>query len=200
MQIPSSMMLLGRTRGMKMNNKAYDLASYSFSRGEQILVDTNIWLYLFPAPGNPQLGFARQYSSAFSRLVNAQAQPVLDPMVLSEYLNRYCRIEWEGHFKVQYPKYKHFRHSGDFQAVASSAQSFATRILNFCQIHTISANELDLYQALADFASGQTDFNDALLVDICKKRNLKLMTNDADFQRGGIEVLTTNPRLLRACP
>ncbi len=46
-----------------MNNKAYDLSSYSFSRGEQILVDTNIWLYLFPAPGNPQLGFARQYSS-----------------------------------------------------------------------------------------------------------------------------------------
>ena len=37
-----------------MNNKAYDLASYSFASGEQILVDTNIWLYLFPAPGNPQ--------------------------------------------------------------------------------------------------------------------------------------------------
>lgn len=183
-----------------MNNKAYDLASYSFSLGEQILIDTNVWLYLFPAPGNPQQRFARQYSSAFSQLVKAQAEPVLDPMVLSEYLNRYCRIEWEGHFKAQYPKFKHFRQSRDFPAVASAAQSFATRILNFCQIHTISANELDLIQALADFAAGQTDFNDALLVDICKKRNLKLMTNDADFQRGGIEVLTTNPRLLRACP
>lgn len=183
-----------------MNNKAYNLSSYSFSQGEQILVDTNIWLYLFPAPGNPQRGFAHQYSSAFSRLVNAQAQPVLDPMVLSEYLNRYCRIEWEGHFKVQYSKFKQFRQSGDFPAVASSAQIFATRILKFCQIHPISPDELDLNQALADFALGQTDFNDALLVDICKKRNLKLMTNDADFQRGGIEVLTTNPRLLRACP
>ncbi|MHB1632662.1 MAG: type II toxin-antitoxin system VapC family toxin [Acidithiobacillus sp.] len=185
---------------MKMNNKAYDLASYSFLHGEQILIDTNIWLYLFPAPRNPQQRFFSQYSSAFSRLVKAQAEPVLDPMVLSEYLNRYCRIEWEGHFKTQYQKFKQFRQSRDFPAIASSAQSFAAKILSFCQIHSIPADELGLNLALADFASGQTDFNDALLIDICKKRNLKLMTNDADFKHGGIEVLTTNPNLLKACP
>lgn len=92
-----------------MNNKAYDLAYYSFTFGEYILVDTNIWLYLFPAPGNPHQSFARRYSTAFSRLVGAQAQPVLDPMVLSEYLNRYCRIEWEGNFKSQYQTFKLFR-------------------------------------------------------------------------------------------
>ncbi len=183
-----------------MNNKAYDLASYSFTSGEQILVDTNIWLYLFPAPGNPTQQFAHQYSSAFSNLVSAKAQPVLDPMVLSEYLNRYCRIEWEGNYKSKYEKYKKFRQSSDFQTVVSSAQAFAKRILHFCNIHSVSADELDLNQALKDFVSGQVDYNDALLVDICKKRNLKLMTNDADFQRGGIEVLTTNPRLLNACP
>ncbi len=182
-----------------MNNKAYDLASYSFASGEQILVDTNIWLYLFPAPGNPHQPFAQKYSTAFSRLISAKAQPVLDPMVLSEYLNRYCRIEWEGNFKAQYPRFKQFRQSVDFHAVASASQIFAGRIVNFCQIHSVSPDELDLNQALADFVSGQVDFNDALLVDLCKKRNLKLMTNDADFQVGGIEVLTTNPRLLRAC-
>lgn len=182
-----------------MNNKAHDLASYCFASGEQILVDTNIWLYLFPAPGNPLHPFAQQYSTAFSRLVSAQAQPVLDPMVLSEYLNRYCRIEWEGNFKSQYRSFKQFRQSVDFHAVASSAQIFAGRILNFCLIHSVSSDELDLNQALMDFVSGQVDFNDALLVDLCKKLNLKLMTNDADFQNGGIEVLTTNPKLLRAC-
>lgn len=183
-----------------MNNKAYNLASYSFSSGEPILVDANIWLYLFPAPGNSQQFHAQQYSTAFLRLVSAHAQPVLDPMVLSEYLNRYCRIEWEANFKAKYQTFKQFRKSADFQAVVSSAHVFAAKILSFCQVHSVSANELDLNQALADFKSGQVDFNDALLVDICKKRNMKLMTNDADFQDGGIEVLTTNPRLLKACP
>lgn len=183
-----------------MNNKAYDLASYSFSSGEQILVDTNIWLYLFPATGNPQRKFATQYSRAFSRLVRAKAQPILDPIVLSEYLNRYYRIEWEGGYKSKYSIFKDFRKSTDFGPVASAAQSFALKILEFCHVHSTPANELDINQALADIASGQVDFNDALLVDICRKHNLKLMTNDADFQCGGIAVLTTNPRLLTACP
>ena len=183
-----------------MNNKAYDLTSYSFSQGEEILVDTNVWLYLFPAPGNPQQRFAGQYSSAFASLVSSQAQPVLDPMVLSEYLNRYIRIEWEGNYRSKYPRFKDFRNSQDFSAVATAAETFAQKILSFCEIHSIRADELDLNQALSAFSAGSEDFNDALLVDICKKRNLKLMTNDGDFQRGGIEVLTTNPRLLRACP
>ena len=187
-------------RTITMKNKAYDLSSYSFSSDEQILVDTNVWLYLFPAPTDPSNRFATQYSTAFSSLVSAKAQPVLDPMVLSEYLNRYIRIEWQGNYKSRYPKFKDFRNSSDFLSVSSAAETFAKRILNFCQIHSIPANELDLNQVLTEFSTGGVDFNDALLVDICKKRNLKLMTNDGDFQDGGIEVLTTNPRLLRACP
>ena len=182
-----------------MNNKTYDLASYSFSSGEQILVDTNIWLYLFPAPRNPQQQFAKKYSGAFSRLLGAKAQPVLDPMVLSEYINRYFPIEWEGGYKSKYSTFKSFRKSTDFGQVASAAQSFALKIMGFCHVHSTCANELDINEALADLASGQVDFNDALLVDICKKHNLKLMTNDADFQYGGIDVLTTNHRLLTAC-
>jgi predicted nucleic acid-binding protein len=184
---------------MKMNNKAYNLASYSFSSGEQIMLDTNIWLYLFPAPGNPQHHFANQYSSAFSRLISAKAQPVLDPMILSEYLNRYCRIEWEGSYKSKYSTFKSFRKSVDFGRVVSVAQSFALKILGFCHVHSIPANDLDIKQALASLASGDVDFNDALLIDICRKQNLRLMTNDSDFRHGGIEVLTTNPRLLSAC-
>ena len=182
-----------------MKNKAYNLSSYAFSSGEQILIDTNVWLYLFPAPGNPPYNFARQYSNAFANLVSAKAQPVLDPIVLSEYLNRYIRIEWAGNYKSKYPKFKNFRNSLDFPAVVTSAQIFAKKIVSFCKVHSIPANEMDLNKALADFSSGNVDFNDALLVDICKKRNLKLMTNDGDFQKGGIDVLTTNPRLLRDC-
>ena len=74
------------------------------------------------------------------------------------------------------------------------------KFFGFCQTNLVSSNESDIKLALAGFASGKTDFNDALLVNICKKQNWKLMTNDADFQHGGIEVLTTHPQLLKACP
>ena len=182
-----------------MKNKAYNLNSYSFSSGEQIFVDTNIWLYLFNPPRNPQFRFARSYSSGFSNLVNAKAKPVLDPMVLSEYLNRYCRIEWAASFKNTYREFKNFRKSQDFAGVASDAKLFASRIIDCCMVHDTPASDLDLAQALDDFATGQIDFNDAVILDVCKKHNLKLLTNDSDFQTGGIEVLTTNPTLLRAC-
>lgn len=183
-----------------MNNKAHDLSSYSFSPGEQVLVDANIWLYLFPAPSKPNKSFAKKYSDAFSRLVQAKGKPIIDHMVLSEYLNRYCRIEYEGGFKGSYATYKDFRNSSDFQTVSSAAKIFVTTILSICRSHTVAAHELDLNKAVAAFESGMLDFNDALFVDICKQRNLKLMTNDGDFLHGGIDVLTVNPRLLQACP
>ncbi len=182
---------------MMMMNKAYDLSSYSFSKGEQILVDTNIWLYLFPAPVKPRHRFADQYSKAFSNLISTDAQPILDPMVLSEYLNRYMRIEWDGNYKSNHHEFKDFRNSQDFLKVAASAKTFAIKIVSFCKVHSVPANELGLNQILTDFSSGKVDFNDAILIDICKQKSLKLMTNDGDFQNCGIEILTTNPRLLR---
>ena len=183
-----------------MKNKVYDLSSYSFSSDEQVLLDTNIWLYLYPAPMRPSYKFAAQYSKAFKALVSAEAQLVLDPMVLSEYLYRYTRIEFNANYKSKYSNFKDFRNSSHFSKFASGVETFAKEILSVCQIHSIPANELDLDQALSAFSAGGEDFNDALLVDICKKRNLKLMTNDGDFQDGGIEVLTTNKKLIKACP
>lgn len=181
-----------------MSSKVYDLTSYSFVTGEEILIDTNIWLYLFPAPKNPQPRFTTSYATAFKKLISAKAQPVLDPIVLSEYLNRYCQIEWKGGYISRYSNFKDFRKSSDFRAVVSSAQTFASKILNSCKTHSIPANELGLSNAVKIFMSGKVDFNDALLINICKKRSLKLMTNDSDFQSEDIDILTTNPKLLKA--
>ncbi|MGI9255703.1 MAG: type II toxin-antitoxin system VapC family toxin [Salinispira sp.] len=182
-----------------MKNKVHNLSSYTFSPGERILVDANVWLYCHPAPSDSSYRFAQQYTTAFQKLVTANAQPIIDPVIVSEYVNRYTRTEWKGRYSKQYRKYKDFRKSSDFPPIAQVAQKLAKKILSFCQIHSIPANKLDINQALTDFSSGNVDFNDALFVDICKKDGLKLMTNDGDFTNGGIEVLTTHPKLLRAC-
>ena len=67
-----------------------------------------------------------------------------------------------------------------------------------CMVHPTPISSLNIDKAIDDFESGNLDFNDAVLTDICWQRNFKLLTNDADFQAGGIEVITTNPRLLLA--
>lgn len=187
------------TKTKRMKNKAYDLSFYNFVSGEKILFDTNIWLYLFPPPGNPKKQMASLYSTAVGKLIEAKAEPVLDPMVLSEYLNRYCRIEWEGYYRANYPEFKDFRQSPDFQQVSGAVKTFAMRILKLSTICSVTSDAQGLQKALEEFATGKIDFNDAVLIDVCKKRGLKFLTNDADIRNGGVEILTINRSLLRAC-
>lgn len=186
-------------RDRTMKNKAYDVSCYKFCPGEKVLVDTNIWLYLFPAPAGKPKKFVSTYAAAFAKLVAADAQPILSPMVLSEYMNRYIRIVWKGSYAKTYSEFKQFRKSADFMQIVPSVECFAKQILQLCRVHELAANSLDLQQALNDFSTGRIDFNDAVLVDICKQYNCKLLTNDSDFQQGGIEILTTHPALLKAC-
>lgn len=182
-----------------MKSNIINLESYSFNEGEKILLDTNIWLYLYPAPKNPSTAnstlFTKQYSEAFKNLITAKAQPVLDYFILSEYLNTYSRIEWNC-WKRKYTQFKKFRNSDDFISVANSSKYFAKRILDCCEINSLIYKKEDLNNALNDFSTSTLDFNDAILVEICKQKNLTLMTNDIDFKNCGIRILTTNSKLL----
>lgn len=182
-----------------MRNKAHDLASYTFSSAETLLLDANVWLYLFPAPSDKSLQFARKYTEAFKQILAAKAPLVLDVLVLSEYANRYCRIEWEARYKATYPSFKKFRQSSDFASIGQAAAFFVREILRLCSRHDHLFRSADISQVLADFESGTADLNDGLLADACRQRTWKVVTDDGDFTNGGIEVLTNNPRLIRAC-
>lgn len=182
-----------------MKNKAYDISSYQFTASEEILIDTNIWLYLFPAPTGKVNRLASTYSQAFKALNHAGAKPVIDPIIMSEYLNRYCRLEWQVRFQRHFSDYKKFRTSVDFIPLAQDAVKFANTIMRICKMNDVHINSKEMKQALIEFQTGSIDFNDALLISLCKKNQYKLMTNDSDFNSGGIDILTSNPKLLADC-
>ena len=182
-----------------MKNRAYNLGGYSFACGETCLLDANVWLYLFPPPSNVQSRFATQYSAGLKSMQSAGAVLILDAMVLSEYLNSYCRIEWKALHQPQYPDFKSFRKSQSFMAVGRSAASFARSMLKLCTCHDHPFGATNIRQVLADFETGASDFNDGLLAETCRHNGWKLVTNDGDFTSGGIEILTTHPRLLAVC-
>ena len=190
----------GKKNWAMKKNKAHNLAAYSFSCGETFLLDANVWLYLYPPPSTSKRRFARQYSNGLKSMQSAGAQLIMDAIVLSEYLNAYCRIEWKALHQTQYPEFKSFRKSAAFEAVGKGAASFARSMLKLCVCHDHAFSEANVKQVLTDFAAGATDFNDGLLVETCRHNGWKLVTNDSDFTSGGIEVLTTHPKLLAACP
>ena len=183
-----------------MKNKAYNIATYPFQKEEAFLFDANVWLFLFPAPSDRATGHAASYSKALKGMLSAESHLVLDAMVLSEYLNRYCRIEWIALHKSVYPQFKAFRQSQDFVTVGQGAATFARSMLKLCTRHDYPFAVCNVVQVLADFESGVNDFNDGMFVETCRHNGWKLVTNDKDFITGGIEILTSHPALLKACP
>lgn len=182
-----------------MKNKAHQARNYRFQQGEGILIDANVWLFLHPPAGDSGSSWARDYSDAFKRLLEAKAQPVTDALVLSEYLNRYFRLEWEAGWKSCYPIFKKFRKSADFSSLAETAVAEVREITKKARLEDTSLSSLSLESLLAGTEAGDLDFNDAVLIESCRHRGWKLLTNDEDCSMGGIEVITALPSLIRAC-
>jgi len=130
--------------------------------------------------------------------MQSETQIVMDVIIISEYLNSYCRIE----HKATAPEipFKRFRNSASFAAVGKTATIYARNILKLCQRCNNAFVSTDIDQVLGDFETGVNDINDGLLTDACRQNKWKLVTNDGDFIHGGIEVLTVNHKLLAACP
>ena len=182
------------------NNKAHDLAGYTFVKDEPLLLDSNVWLYLFPPPSEKRSAPAT-YSVALKNMLSAGVALALESIVLSEYLTVYCRVEFRGAHQKKYQNdFKSFRKSSDFRAVGANASVQAQKILKLCSRHDYPFSSIDIGRMLSDFESGTMDANDGLLIGSCRHHQWKLVTHDVDCTHGGIEVLTANPQLIAACP
>src|SRR5436309_3203602 len=60
-----------------MNNKVHDLTTYSFSKDETLLLDANVWLYLFPPPSETRTAPAG-YSAALKPMLTVGVLLALD--------------------------------------------------------------------------------------------------------------------------
>jgi predicted nucleic acid-binding protein len=185
---------------MKKKNKAHDATKYIFSKGEPVLIDANVWLYLQPPAARPPPGFAWRYSKTLKNILGAGASPVIESLVLSEYLNRYLRLEYDVTWRGAYPNFKAFRKSGDFASLSHVAVADARQILKLAAPQDTLLRATDISDILAETEAGTLDFNDGVLIENCRLNGWKLLTNDGDMTIGGIEVLTTYQPLLAACP
>ncbi|WP_017524847.1 hypothetical protein [Pusillimonas noertemannii] len=184
---------------MTKKNKAFNATSYVFKEDEHILNDANIWLYLQPPTAQPTPTWAAGYSSVFANLLKARAVPIIDAFVLSEYINRYLRLEYIAQWSAAYPKFKDFRQSAEGLGIAQHAVADVHTILRSACPRDTQLQHIDLARVLSQTASGQADFNDGVLVENCRLQGWKLLTHDADMTIGGINVLTNSQKLLRNC-
>ena len=182
-----------------MRNKAVDVRNYTFTKTDAILPDANIWLYLCGPASLPNDWAVQAYTSVLSRILKADSQLFLDVLVLSEFINRFARLEMKR-LQPSRTDFKAFRRSAVFPNVATAIGVQVDLILTICKPIDHPFSEWNHTDLLKDFVTGTVDYNDQLIAENCRKHGFAALTNDRDFTEGGISVLTANNRLLAACP
>jgi len=179
-----------------MSSEAFYIRDYYFSGSDALLVDTNVWLYLY-GPQEPKDWRSRVYSQALKWILEARSKMFVDVLVLSELVNRYSRLEfclWKERFGIT--EFKRYRNHPDFGPVAAAIGAALRSIIKQARCIETGIESIDMHSFLNDLEVNCPDFNDRILVELCRKNGLKLLTHDGDFKDSGIPVITANRRLL----
>jgi predicted nucleic acid-binding protein len=177
-------------------NNIIPIEDYSFSEADEFLIDTNIWLYLY-GPQIPKDWKTRVYSKSLKNILAAKSKIWIDVLILSEFINRYSRIEFEASITSGATvNFKNFRKSTAFVPIATAIANAVKRIIKQSLRSSSGFENLDINTLIQQFKSERPDFNDQVFVELCKSKKLKLITHDSDFKDCGITVLSANKKLL----
>ena len=177
-----------------MTYKASDVRYYNFTPQDKLFLDANIWLYLYGPPKRRSY-WRSIYASVFNRILRAKSRIYIDVLVVSEFINAYARLKWRD--VSSYPNtFKTFRSSSYFKPVAEDIAADVELVLSSCSKIESSFIALPMNALLPDYATGNLDFNDQVITEICKNNGFTLITNDGDFKTQEIAILTANSNLL----
>ena len=151
-----------------------DARKAAYDSAHPVFFDANVWLSLYAPPSDENDYWKREYSIVLNRIVNGKIPVLLDSTVVSEYINRYCRIEAEAYLGPNSKKtFKQFRESEPdiFQPIANNAADAVREILELPLVKRIdgSFSAMDIVSMLNEFAQGKSDWNDQQIVDLCQR-------------------------------
>lgn len=177
-----------------MTYKAEEITHYDFKSSDDLLLDANVWLFIY-GPQKPGDRKAAVYSEVLKKILAAESRIYIDVLIVSEFINAYARLRWKL-LPASSDNFKQFRKSGDFAHIAQDIAADVRRVLQHCMRVESGFEPLSIDVLLDEYAAGDSDFNDQILATLCKGKGLKLVTDDADFKRREISVVTANKRLL----
>ena len=175
-------------------HKTEEITRYDFKSSDELLLDTNVWLFIY---GPQKQGDSRVnvYSKALARILAAQSRIYINVLIVSEFINRYARLKWRV-ISPEITDFKRFRRSSGFKPIAQDIAADVKRVLQHCTRVASGFESLAIDTLIDEYALGDSDFNDQILVSLCKRTGLTLITDDSDFRGRGIPVVTANKQLL----
>lgn len=166
--------------------------------------DANIWMKQFNPPFRPRSRDTK-YLKFFQDFIEHQEKPkvAVTALLLSELVNRLIRdvhyrtfLSRNGINNPNNRTYKQtFRPSNDYkigyQTILDDIKAFHSVML---QTNDEFGSEVKLKHIMKPH--GDLDFNDTYFYFLAKKKNIVVITDDADFNVEGVTVYTLNQNLL----
>lgn len=175
-----------------------DIQKYVFSRKDRLMLDANIWLYVY----GPQYGPDNKtdiYSRALREMVKNEADILIDALTLAEFVNAYTHKEFNTAYPPELgsrPQYKSYRSSPEFKAIAEDIMLAVKSICERCRKCDLEFGSLLIDEFLDGWPHASLDFNDLLLLESCKNNGAMLVTHDSDFKGVDFNILSAAKGLL----
>lgn len=171
----------------------FNVKTYEPKPSDKFLFDTNILIFLYNSL-NPHLyrdeTKTKLYSDFMSKIINAKATIYLTSLNLSEFVNVLLTREYNMR-KGTYIRKKDFRASEAYKEAISQIKPIVNNMLkNFEKIND-SFEELLIDEMVNNL---KIDFNDEYYNYFCNFNNIKLLTDDLDynFLNSPLEIVTAN--------
>jgi len=181
---------------MSLRIKAVQVAQV---KGRPLFFDANVLLYLFGAVATPKNQWlVEAYTKVFSDCLKMQSVLCVDIFVLSEFINRSLRLDYENYLKMNgldksQLDFKTFRATPDGEQLSKGIETVVKgRILKQFKLVGKLFNPADI----TAISLVNHDFNDALIIQTCQAHHCVLVTNDADFSGADLDILTANNKLV----
>lgn len=170
-------------------------------KDENVIIDTNILIRIFTPYNVGYLSTEKIYDTIWSKLKKSECRMIISAIQISEFINRCIRIEFSlyqksiNDFSVDYKK--DYRSTEDYKEKMDDILSIVKDdiIPNFTFVD-------DGFSGMKNsdiFGLGFSyDFNDALLVEIARKYDATMVTDDSDYGNYKLDfpIVTSNNFLL----
>lgn len=164
------------------------ISNYEVSATEEFFFDTNVWIFIFMPIGEAKSKKQKLYSQLLKDICSRDACLWINSLVIAEYVNAGLRLEfnqWKERNQKYGAEYKRdFRPTKDYEIALDDIKNQVAEILKICKRRPDDFNSLNVDGIISSMGN-KLDFGDSMLVDMCERYRLKLVTDDKDIATSG---------------
>lgn len=158
---------------------------YKIDKSDNVFLDTNILIFLFSPDFVSSTEYqVDTYSKIFEILVQNKNNMYINSLVVSEFLNSCLRMDFNKNFQdaTKSKEYKNdYRGSDEYEKTLAILLKELNKMLNVFQIKQLD-DEFSKFQIISEFEnSNELDFNDLMISRTVLNQDLKLLSDDRDF-------------------